>query len=130
MVKYFSEKAAPAIHDGAAKKEAFGIWKEHFLHDNFLNDAEALIREMRAREGRAHDEAMNERKIHAKARSDVILKYFSSKVAPVVNETALQRLGFDAWKTEFLDAWKVELSDTLRAQMLPEIEEHLTGETI
>jgi hypothetical protein len=35
IVKYFSEKVNPGIHDKAAKKEGFGNWKEQFLHAKF-----------------------------------------------------------------------------------------------
>jgi hypothetical protein len=30
ILKYFSEKVSPALHDGAAKKEGFGAWKEQY----------------------------------------------------------------------------------------------------
>jgi hypothetical protein len=30
LMKCFSEKLAPGIYDSAAKKEAFGLWKEEF----------------------------------------------------------------------------------------------------
>jgi hypothetical protein len=35
MVKYFSEKVSPAVHDAAAKKEAFASWKEQFIHHRY-----------------------------------------------------------------------------------------------
>jgi hypothetical protein len=31
MVKYFAEKVAPDVHDAAAGREGFDIWKEDFL---------------------------------------------------------------------------------------------------
>jgi hypothetical protein len=40
LVKYFSEKVSPAVHDLAAKKEGFGAWKEQFLHENLADDVE------------------------------------------------------------------------------------------
>jgi hypothetical protein len=42
MVKYFSEKVSPAVHDGAVRKEGFGVWKEQFLRVGF-----AKMEEMR-----------------------------------------------------------------------------------
>jgi hypothetical protein len=59
MVKYFSEKVAPGVHDAAAKKEGFGVWKEQFMHSSFEEQEK---------------ERYLERKIHVKTRSDMLVK--------------------------------------------------------
>jgi hypothetical protein len=35
-IKYFAEKVSPAVHDSAAKKEAFAMWKEFAMHQQYL----------------------------------------------------------------------------------------------
>jgi hypothetical protein len=59
MVKYFSEKVAPGVHDAAAKKEGFGVWKEEFIH---------------RRNARAHELAQKEHAVHKKTRGDMMVK--------------------------------------------------------
>jgi hypothetical protein len=31
LIKFFSDKVSPAVHDVAAKKEAFGLWNEEYV---------------------------------------------------------------------------------------------------
>jgi hypothetical protein len=56
------------------KKEAFGIWKEDFLHERFLEREVEYQREVEEREERKREEDKLERAIHADARSDMIAK--------------------------------------------------------
>jgi hypothetical protein len=44
VIKLFSEKVSPAVHDLAAKKEGLGAWKEEFIHRQYGSN-EATIRE-------------------------------------------------------------------------------------
>jgi hypothetical protein len=57
MVKYFAEKISPAVHDVAARRQAFGGWKEELVHEwygrreEFLqNEAQAKLEEAERRE--------------------------------------------------------------------------------
>merc|ERR1712167_149459 len=107
MVKYFSERVAPGVHDVAAKKEAFGRWKEeniHLLweeqvrltdrklrgehetlrlaHEEEVRKKRKLIEEIDeelAEERKLHDLHKEEVKLHHQARSDLIIKLFSEK---------------------------------------------------
>jgi hypothetical protein len=36
MIKYFSDRISPAVHDSAAKKEGFGVWKEQWMHERYF----------------------------------------------------------------------------------------------
>jgi hypothetical protein len=38
LVKYFAERVAPAVHDVAARKEGFGVWKADFLHRRLIGE--------------------------------------------------------------------------------------------
>jgi hypothetical protein len=56
MLKYFSEKVSPAVHDKAAKKEGFGMWKESWIRvisaekERYLKkQAEEVIKEREVR---------------------------------------------------------------------------------
>jgi hypothetical protein len=67
MVKYFSEKVSPGVHDVAMKKEGFGVWKEEFMRVSFEErekksaaDAEKA-RARHAEEVRHREEARKER---------------------------------------------------------------------
>jgi hypothetical protein len=44
-------------------KEGFGVWKEELLHDSYADE-----------EARKREEENKERELHAKARSDMIMK--------------------------------------------------------
>jgi hypothetical protein len=35
LVKYFSEKVSPAVHDKAAKQEGFASWTEELIHSDY-----------------------------------------------------------------------------------------------
>jgi hypothetical protein len=91
MIKYFSNRVSPGVHDVAGKKEGFGLWKEEFLHERYV------IEERRRLEQHA-----KERKLHQKTRSDLIVKYFSEKVAPGVHHVAAKKEGFGVWKEDFI----------------------------
>jgi hypothetical protein len=47
MIKYFSDCVCPAVHDVAMKKEAWGIWKEQFIHVKFEKDEKRLKEKIR-----------------------------------------------------------------------------------
>jgi len=106
MLKYFSEKVSPALHDSAAKKEAYGTWKEQYVHERFvrqeadlkdghkknLDDAEARLAAQRRKEGR----------LGAKAQQQKMLKYFSEKVAPGVHDVAAKKEAMTIWEKEYI----------------------------
>jgi hypothetical protein len=94
LVKYFSEKVAPAVHDSAAKKESFGGWKEGFLHGIYAR-REELVLQMELQDIKA-------RELHTKVRSDMMVKYFSEKVAPTIHDIAAKKEGFGEWKQRFI----------------------------
>jgi hypothetical protein len=75
LLTYFSDKLIPSIHDVAAKKYSFGIWKEEFIHHDWFRKEEGLKIEMKRFISRKKEEEAKDRKIHAQARSDLILKY-------------------------------------------------------
>jgi hypothetical protein len=43
FLRYFSDKVSPAVHDAGAKKEGFGVWKEHFMHQTHLKKEEQQL---------------------------------------------------------------------------------------
>jgi hypothetical protein len=87
MIKYFSERVAPGVHDVAMKKERFGVWKEKFMHEIHFLQLEA---QDRARE------------LHSKTRSNMMIKYFSERVAPGVQDVTMKKEGFGVWKEKFM----------------------------
>jgi len=105
MIKYFAEKVSPAVHDVASKKEAFGYWKEEFIHQNFEDQEKGhqqALREKHEAEARRLQEQALERKIHKKTRSDMMIKYFSEKISPAVHDKAVKKEGFGIWKEDFM----------------------------
>jgi hypothetical protein len=105
LIKYFSESISPKIHDAAAVKEGFGVWKEGFMHERFAEREERMretIGEREAEAGRKHRELMEEHKVHAQARSDMVIKLFSEKVSPAIHDMAVRKEGFDVWKEQFM----------------------------
>jgi hypothetical protein len=86
IVKYFSERVSPALHDTAAKKEVFGVWNEEFIHARH-----AKLRQLMA------EEHVKGHKVHVKARSGMVIKYFSERVAPAVHDAAARREAFGNW---------------------------------
>jgi hypothetical protein len=121
IVKYFSEKVAPGVHDVAAKKENFGMWKEGFLHEKFVKNEKTLKKEMLEREENARkrraEEHKKERKLHAKTRSDVIVKYFSEKVSPNVYGVAVLKEGFGIWKEQYMRTDFLEREEMIRKEL-------------
>jgi hypothetical protein len=109
MIKLFSEKISPAIHDVAAQKEAFGVWREQRIHalvlekieDNLTNweanRKEELEGEIREERKQIEKDAIKQ---HAKARGNVVVKYFSEKVSAAVHDVSAKKEGFGIWKEE------------------------------
>jgi hypothetical protein len=98
LLKYFSEKVAPGVHDVAGKKEGFGVWKEEWMTSRFElreNDLKSFHKEEKLEEKR-------EKEVHRGTRSHMLLKYFSEKVAPAVHDASAKGGGLGAWKQEFL----------------------------
>jgi hypothetical protein len=89
LLRYFSERVSPAVHDRAIKKEGFGIWHEEFIHDRY----EKLWGSMAASHAETH-------KLHVKTRGDIVLKYFAERVAPGVHDVAAKKEGFGTWKEQ------------------------------
>jgi len=112
MIKYFSERVSPALHDSAAKKEGFGAWKEDFMHNSFAREEDALRNDAKARheeQVRRLEEAALERKIHSKTRGDLVIKMFSEKISPAVHDLAAKKEAWGVWKEDFIhDRYAVE----------------------
>jgi hypothetical protein len=75
LVKYFSEKVAPGVHDVAAKRESFGVWKEELIHAGYAKLAASLHEEHAATlkdQLQAHHE-------HRKTRADMLVKYSTAQ---------------------------------------------------
>ena len=56
-----------------------------------------LAEEMKAKEEadlRKHAEIMKERQVHAKTRSDMIVKFFSEKISPAIHDKAGKKEAF------------------------------------
>jgi hypothetical protein len=133
MVKYFAEKVNPGIHDIAAKKEGLGVWKEGFLHERFAQEQQFLQVEM---EGQVEQERMRreqlrkEHVVHAKTRSDMMVKYFAEKVSPGVHDVAAKKEGLGVWKEGFMHTrFAVRFAQQDEAARLAwerERQEHLT----
>jgi hypothetical protein len=91
------------VHDGAAIKEGFGVWKEYFYHVLF-QEQEAKIRAESEKRNRAEEkrreEERKERLVHVKTRSDFMIKYFSEKVSPAVHDRAAKMSCWGVWKEE------------------------------
>jgi hypothetical protein len=89
-LRYFSEKVVPGVHDVAAKKEGFGVWKNEFSSLQ-QREAERRLRQKtkereHAQELRRQQQMKQERAIHTKTRSDMLMKYFSEKVSQLGSE--------------------------------------------
>jgi hypothetical protein len=105
IVKYFTEKVCPAVHDVAARKEAFVMWKEQFQDETFAKEEEARMKARKLRDEQQRRlllEREEERELHAKTRSSMVMKYFSEKVSPAVHDTAMRKEAFGEWKEEFV----------------------------
>jgi hypothetical protein len=105
VVKLFSEKISPGIHDIAAKKEAFGLLKEHFMHTSFeLRELDLEEERLRREKEKEEWDAQNkkERKLHLKTRGDMVIKYFSEKISPAVHDIAAKKEAFGAMKQVYL----------------------------
>jgi hypothetical protein len=101
-IRYFSAKVCPHIHDLSLIKEGFGDWKEEFMRSRVFVFDEKRMDEFRVEcEAEQRAELENERKMHAKTRSDVIIKYFSEKVSPAVHDSAAKKEAFGMWKQEY-----------------------------
>jgi hypothetical protein len=98
--RYFSERVSPGIHDVASQKEAFKSWKEQFLHARFLKREKKIRRQQERDEQRKKVEAEKERKVHAKTRSDMIVKYFSESIGGKVHDTAAKKEAYGTWKEQ------------------------------
>jgi hypothetical protein len=57
MVKYFSEKVAPAVHDRAEKKQCFYSWKEGWMHWRFAKQEKQLKESMEEEQAFIKDSA-------------------------------------------------------------------------
>jgi hypothetical protein len=104
MVKYFSEKVAPGVHDVAARKEGFGVWKEDFIHDSYAKEEAKRLTQLKL-----------ERKLHKSTRSSMMIKYFSEKVGPV-HDRAAKKEGFGAWKEDSIHTGYIEERETKAKQ--------------
>jgi hypothetical protein len=72
IMKYFSEKVSPGVHDVAAKKEGFGEWKEQFLHSLYmLREEKIREEEAMARGEKVHEVIQG----HMQTRSHIVVKY-------------------------------------------------------
>jgi hypothetical protein len=57
------------------RKEAFGIWKEQFVHHNYTTRQEAeAVKQNREKEARDLENARRHR-VHMRARGDLVVKY-------------------------------------------------------
>jgi hypothetical protein len=120
MVKYFSDTISPAVHDSAAKKEAFNSWREMYMHFCFLELEENLKAEMREKEEeekRRQKEEAKERAVHMKTRSDMVVKYFSDTISPAVHDNAAKKEGFSLWKEQFMHWRFMKQEEKIRAEM-------------
>jgi hypothetical protein len=105
IIKFFSEKFSPEIHDKSAKREGFGFWKEQSMHEKFT-EHEQLLKEhpelLLEEEAKLREEHETERTMHAKSRSAMIVKYFADKIAPAVHDMGSKKESFGLWKEEFV----------------------------
>jgi hypothetical protein len=65
------------------RKEGFGLWKEHFVHDQFLKKEAEKAEELSWRieeEQRLRDHIEDVLEIHHKQRKRKVLEYFEAKV--------------------------------------------------
>jgi hypothetical protein len=69
-----SEKVAPGVHDTASKNEAFGCWKELWLHHGFVKREEQKWLDWQLDVAKREKEEHEERELHTNARSDMIMK--------------------------------------------------------
>jgi hypothetical protein len=83
LVKYFSEKVSPGIHDVSSKKESFGIWKEGLIHRDYLARELELKRLRAVMEGTSggsgaevkwNEKRQRERKAHLQNFNDTVIK--------------------------------------------------------
>jgi hypothetical protein len=58
-LRYFSERVSPAVHDAAAKKEAFGAWNEDFIQQHHM---------------KAVEEGAKRHKVHIRTRAHMLVK--------------------------------------------------------
>jgi hypothetical protein len=97
MLKYFSEKVSPGVHDVAAKKEAFAAWNGECIHHHYAGMREEI-------ESNRSDHAKQiqlEHAVHKKTRGDMLIKYFSEKVNPGVHDVAAKK-EVRRWNAEML----------------------------
>jgi hypothetical protein len=120
LVKYFSDRVSPELHDTAAKKEAFGAWNEAFMHGlseklrrEMQNNHEQTSREMQEMHDKLHKQIKLEHAVHKKTRGDILVKYFSDRVSPELHDTAAKKEAFGAWNEAFIHG----LSEKLRREM-------------
>jgi aconitase B len=104
IMKYMAERVAPGVHDAASNKEAFGEWKEQYMHHEFVKREELTQEMMLGEAQRRREEEEKERQVHVESRSDMIMKYFSDRVAPGVHDVAMKKEGFGVWKEEYYTA--------------------------
>jgi hypothetical protein len=131
IVKLFSEKISPGVHDIAAKKEAFGVWQEDFVHDRYLKHESKLrevmkgnhedeLRKLDEELRRKRQEDAKEREVHMKTRKDMIVKLFSEKISPGVHDAAAQKESFGLWKEDFMHVDYLKREEDLRIAMQTE----------
>jgi hypothetical protein len=127
MIKYFSEKISPAVHDGAARKEAFGGWKEQFMRRDFgvreEKRMEILEKKHEGEVQRRTEETKLEHKLHTKSRSDMIIKFFSETVSPAVHDVAAKREGFGDWKEDYMRSRFIQREEFLKEDAVVRQEE-------
>jgi hypothetical protein len=102
MIKLFSDKISPHVHDGAARKEGFGMWREQFLYTRSERRERTRRAEIEMRDAMLREEMKKERLVHAKTRSDMVIKLFAEKISPGIHDIAAKKEGFGAWKEGFL----------------------------
>jgi hypothetical protein len=102
VIKYFAERVSPAVHDTAAKKEAFGNWKEFLLHYWLGKKAAMFQMNLQEEEAWRREAETRERESHSQTRSDLIVKYFSERVSPGIHDAAAKKEGFGIWKEIYM----------------------------
>jgi hypothetical protein len=110
LIKYFSDRVAPGVHDVAAKKEGFGVWNEQFMHFRF----EIAAKERALEHERARQEQALEHEKHIESRKNLLIKYFSERVAPGVHDVAAKKEAFGVWNEQFMH-WRFERATKERA---------------
>jgi hypothetical protein len=117
VIKLFSEKISPGVHDAAAVKEGFGVWKEESMHWSYLKRGKKIKKEQEKVSQRRLDEERRERELHARARSDMVVKYFSEKVSPGIHDVAAKKETVNSWKEQYMH-YRFEIAESKREKKL------------